>query len=320
MSIRSSTFQLALALDGAIRAGYMLAAVFRMNLRQVEVFRVVMTNGTTARAAEVLHVSQPAISKMVQELERSVGFDLFKRIKGRLHPTQEGQLFYREVEQAFTGLTHLRGAAARIRDYGSGEIRIACLSALSTNILPRALQAFMADNPKVAVTFQARMSSNVRDLVASGQFDLGIVADEIDRTGVEIEDFTQFRVALAVPSGHKLEALETVRPVDLEDQAFIALAPEDTTRREAEAAFRASGVAPRIVMETPYSTTICAMVAAGIGVGLVNPLTAEPYIGRGLTLKPFEPKLHFRTLLITPPNRPPSSVVEGFIEKLRQTV
>ncbi|MCV3768942.1 LysR substrate-binding domain-containing protein [Rhizobium sp. TRM95796] len=291
-----------------------------MNLRQVEVFRVVMTNGTTARAAEVLHVSQPAISKMIQELERSLGFDLFKRIKGRLQPTQEGQLFFREVEQAFLGLSHLRGAAARIRDYGSGEIRIACLSALSTNVLPRALHDFMAANPNVAVTFQARMSSNVRDLVASGQFDLGIVADEIDRTGVEVEEFARFRVAIALPKGHPLEALDVVRPADLAGQPFIALAPEDTTRREAEIAFAKEGVAVRTVMETPYSTTICAMVAAGIGVGLVNPLTAEPYDGHGLSLRPFEPALHFRTLLITPPNRLPSTILEDFIRVLRRAI
>ena len=291
-----------------------------MNLRQVEVFRVVMTNGTTARAAEVLHVSQPAISKMIQELERSLGFDLFRRIKGRLHPTPEGQLFFREVEHAFLGLAHLRGAAARIRDFGSGELRIACLSALSTNVLPRALHAFMTRNPKVAVTFQARMSSTVRDLVATGQFDLGIVADEIDRTGVVAADFAQFRVAVAVPDGHPLLVHDTLKPQDLADHPFIALAPEDTTRSEAEAAFHEAGVSVRIVMETPYSTTICAMVAAGIGIGLVDPLTAEPFIGRGLTLKPFEPALHFRTLLITPPNRMASLHLEEFIHDLQNAI
>jgi DNA-binding transcriptional LysR family regulator len=291
-----------------------------MNLRQVEVFRVVMTSGTTARAAEILHVSQPAVSKMIQELERSLGFDLFQRIKGRLYPTQEGQLFFREVEQAFLGLAHLRGAAARIRDYGSGELRIACLSALSTNVLPRALQSFMVKNPNVAITFQARMSSNVRDLVASGQFDLGIVADEIDSTGVEVEEFARFRVAVAMPQGHPLEALEVIQPADLTGYPFIALAPEDTTRREAEHAFASVGVTVRPVMETPYSTTICAMVAAGIGVGLVNPLTAEPYVGQGLVLRPFEPALHFRTLLITPPNRLASRNLDEFIRVLRAAI
>lgn len=291
-----------------------------MNLRQVEIFRVVMTSGTTARAAEILHVSQPAVSKMIQELERSLGFHLFQRIKGRLHPTQEGQLFFREVEQAFLGLAHLRGAAARIRDYGSGELRIACLSALSTNVLPRALQAFMTRNPNVAITFQARMSSNVRDLVASGQFDLGIVADEIDSTGVAVEEFARFRVAVAMPQGHPLETLDVVHPSDLHGHRFIALAPEDTTRREAEEAFERAGVTIRPVVETPYSTTICAMVAAGIGVGLVNPLTAEPYLGHGLVLRPFEPALHFRTLLITPPSRLASRNLEEFIGHLRAAV
>ncbi|MFO0993970.1 MAG: LysR substrate-binding domain-containing protein [Hyphomicrobiales bacterium] len=291
-----------------------------MNLRQVEVFRVVMTNGTTARAAEVLHVSQPAVSKMIQELERSLGFALFQRVKGRLHPTPEGQLFFREVEHAFLGLAHLRGAAARIRDFGSGELRIASLSALSTNVLPRALKTFMSRNPNVAVTFQARMSATVRDLVASGQFDLGIVADEIDQTGVVVSEFARFQVAVAVPDGHPLEGCATVRPQDLAGHAFIALAPEDTTRGEAEAVFQNAGVKIRTVMETPYSTTICAMVAAGIGIGLVDPLTAEPYIERGLTLKPFEPALHFRTLLITPPNRMASRLLQEFIADLRQAI
>jgi DNA-binding transcriptional LysR family regulator len=291
-----------------------------MNLRQVEVFRVLMTNGTTARAAEILHVSQPAVSKMIQDLERSLGFDLFSRIKGRLHPTPEGQLFHREVEHVYLGLTHLRGAAARIRDFGSGELRIGCLSALSTNLLPRALKSFMSRNPNVAVTFQARMSSTVRDLVASGQFDLGIVADEIDQTGVAVAEFAKFRVAVALPQGHPLEHLEIIRPQDLADVPFVALAPEDTTRAEAERAFQNANVKVRVVMETPYSTTICAMVAAGIGVGLVDPLTAEPYIDRGLSLRKFEPEMYFRTLLITPPNRIASRHLQEFIDDLRQAI
>ena len=287
-----------------------------MNLRHVEAFRAVMTTGTTARAAEVLHVSQPAISKAVGQLERSVGFALFHRIKGRLQPTAEGRLLHREIEETFAGLAHLRGAAARIRDHGSGELRVACLSALSTTVVPRALHAFLDRHQGVAVTFQARMSSVVRDLVAEGRFDLGIVADEIDQAGVEVRPFARYRVAVALPEGHPLERLEVIHAADLAGEPFIALAPEDTTRREAERAFAAAGITVRALLETPYSTTICAMVAAGIGVGLVNPLTAEPYVGQGLTLRPFEPALHFRTLLILPPGRPPSRIMEEFIADL----
>jgi DNA-binding transcriptional LysR family regulator len=289
-----------------------------MNLRQVEVFRAVMTNGTTARAAEVLRISQPAVSKAVAEMERAIGFALFHRIRGRLQPTAEAQLFFREVEQTFAGLAHLRGAAARIRDYGSGELRIACLSALSTNVVPRALRAFLDRNPKVAITFQARMSSVVRDLVASGQFDLGLAADEIDKTGLEVRPFADDRVAVALPDGHRLLARDVLHPVDLAGEAFVALAPEDTARREAERALAEAGVSLRTIIETPYSTTICAMVAAGLGIGFVDPRTAEPYLGRGLSLRPFEPALHFRTLLILPPNRPPSALMQEFIADLKR--
>lgn len=289
-----------------------------MNLRQIEVFRAVVTHGTTARAAEVLGVSQPAVSKMIQDMEHSIGFLLFHRIKGRLKSTAEGQLFFREVEQTFTGLAHLRGAAARIRDYGSGELRIASLSALSTNVIPRALASFIKSHPGIAVTFQTRMSSVVRDLVASGQFDVGVVADEIDKAGVEHRPFAQFRAEVAMPEGHPLEALSVIRPADLAGHPFIALSPEDTTRQEAEAVLAREGVKLRTVLETPFSMTICAMIAAGLGVGLVDPLTANPYLGRGLVLRPFEPALHFRTLLILPPHRPPSRNVEDFIVELER--
>ena len=115
---------------------------------------------------------------------------------------------------------------------------------------------------------------------------------------------------------HPLERLDIIRPADLAGHPFIALSPEDTTRQRAEAALDAEGVTLSIILETPYSTTICAMVAAGLGIGLVDPLTATPFEGHGLVLRPFEPKLDFRTLLILPPHRPPSQIVEDFIGAL----
>lgn len=286
-----------------------------MNIRQIEAFQAVMVNGTASRAAEVMRISQPAVSKAIQELERAVGFALFERTKGRMVPTLEAQLFFREVESTFQGLGRLRSAAARIRDFGSGEIRIATLSALSTNVVPKALQAFRARRPNVAVTVQVPMSAVVRDLVASGQFDLGLAADEIDGTGVHARPFATFRAVVALPNGHELEGKTVIEPQDLDGKDFIALSPEDTTRRQADLIFSAVGSQPKVVIETPYSTTICAMVAEGLGVGLVNRLTASPFEGRGLSIRPFSRGVHFRTLILTPPSKPPSHVVNDLIQE-----
>ncbi|MBB4184722.1 LysR substrate-binding domain-containing protein [Sinorhizobium terangae] len=289
-----------------------------MNLRQIEVFHAVMTNGTASRAAEVLRISQPAVSKAIQELERGTGLALFHRINGRLVPTSEAQLFFREVEQSFTGLIHLRSAAARIRDFGSGEIRLASLSALSTNVVPKALYAFQKRHPEVAITFQARMSSMVKDLVSSGQFDIGLAADEIDLAGVDAQPFANYRTAIALPANHHLTERTVICPQDLHGEAFIALAPEDTTRRQIDAIFEAEAVKPKIVLETPYSTTICAMVNAGLGCGVVNPITAEPFLGKNIVIRPFERAVYFRTLLLLPPNGRPSKIVRDLMSELKK--
>ena len=272
-----------------------------MNLRQVEVFQALMANGTASRAAEVLRISQPAVSKAIQELERQIGFALFHREKRRMIPTAEARLFFQEVQASFAGLIHLRAAAARIRDFGSGEIRLVSLSALSTNLVPRALRAFQLRHPDVTITFQARMSSLVKDLVASGQFDIGLAADEIDLTGVDASLFYRQRLVIAMPEDHPLAALDIVRPEDLHGRNFITLAPEDTSRQQLERVLAERGVKPKIVLETPYSTTVCAMVQAGLGCGMISPLTAEPYLGRNLTWRRLEPGIHARTLLILPP-------------------
>jgi DNA-binding transcriptional LysR family regulator len=291
-----------------------------VNQRQIEVFHAVMTTGTASRAAEVLRISQPAVSKAIQELERSVGFALFDRKKGRMVPTPEAQLFESEVEASFIGMAHLRTSAARIRDFGSGEIRITSLSALSTNIVPTALSAFRKKHPLVAITFQTHMSSIVRDLVAAGHFDLGIAADEVDVAGVITRPFMTNRACIALYPGHPLEHLDVITPADLHGQEFIALAPEDTTRMEVDRIFARESVQPRIVLETPFSTTVCAMVQAKLGCGLIQPLTAEMYVNHGVILKPFKPEVHFRALLLFPPNRRPSRILQDYIAELHRAV
>ena len=291
-----------------------------LNLRQVEIFHAVMVNGTTQRAAEVLHISQPGISKAIQELERQLGFALFHRTRRRLVPTAEAHFYFREVEESFAALSRLRSAAARIRDFGSGEIRIATLSALSTNIVPRALVRFRKRHPDVSITLQTHMSSTVKELVAAGQFDLGLAADEIDVSGVEAQTLSTFRGAIALPDDHPLCRKTDLEPLDLNDQDFIALSPEDTTRQDLERVLDSAGSRVKTVLETPFANTICAMVQAGMGIGFINPICAEPFLGKGVALRPFVPSLEFRTLLVRPPAIPPSQIVRDCIDAFREEI
>ena len=143
-----------------------------------------MRCGTTSRAAEVLGITQPAVSRSIVEFERSVGFPLFARIRNRLVATPEGRMLYDEIKAALHGLDSIRATAARIRDQGSGEIRVASLLSASHSVVPRAVAVFQRKHPNVRITLLSLPSRDVRGLIVSGQFDVGLAADLIDTTGV----------------------------------------------------------------------------------------------------------------------------------------
>jgi DNA-binding transcriptional LysR family regulator len=283
-----------------------------MNFRQLEIFRAVMVSGSASRAAELLGITQPAVSRAIGELEQRIGFALFDRVKGRLVPTPEGQLFFRDVTASFVGLDSLRAAAARIRDFGSGAVRIASLAALGSTLVPRAVRIFRAKNPQIAITLQIASSSSVRDYVMNGQFDIGLAADEVDLTGVDHSVFASFRAVCAMAANHPLAHRPVVRAVDLDGVEFLALAPEDRARTRMTEAFEAANVRPQITIETPNSATICALALSGAGIGLVNPAAADGFQERGLILRPFEPAVYFKAFILYRPDTQRARLVREF--------
>lgn len=287
-----------------------------MNYRQLETFRAVMLSGSASRAADLLDITQPAVSRSVAELERVVGFALFERIRGRLVPTPEAKLLLAEVEQSFVGLDRLRAEAARIRDFGAGSIRIASLAALGSTLVPRPIRAFQAKHPDVPLTLQVHSSSQVRALVANGSFDLGLAANEIELSGIEHRVFGSSRALCALPPGHPLTAKAVVEPADLHEQRFVALATEDRARQQIDALLAKNGVRPKIVVETPASATVCALALEGVGIGLVNPLATDGYALRGLALRPFEPAIYFKELLLFRPDAQKARLVKSFVAEL----
>lgn len=287
-----------------------------MNYRQLETFRAVMLSGSASRAAELLDITQPAVSRTVAELERVVGFGLFERIRGRLIPTPEAKLLLAEVEQSFVGLDRLRAEAARIRDFGAGSIRIASLAALGSTLVPRAIRAFQANHPDVPLTLQVHSSTQVRALVANGSFDLGLVANEIELSGIEHRAFGSFRALCALPPGHRLAGKSVIEPGDLQAERFVALATEDRARQQIDALFAKLGVRPKIVVETPASATVCALALEGVGVGLVNPAATDGFALRGLVLRPFEPAIYFKSILLFRPDAQKARLVKAFVAEL----
>lgn len=287
-----------------------------LNYRQLETFRAVMLSGSASRAAELLDITQPAVSRTIAELEKGVGFVLFERIKGRLVPTPEAQMLLNEVEKSFVGLDRIRAEAARIRDFGAGSLRIASLAALGATLVPRAIYKFHQKQPEIAVNLQIHASSVVRELVSTGGFDIGLAADEVDLTGLEHQAFASVRAVCALPPGHALASKSAISPKDLDGVRFIALAPEDRARRRLDAILQAEGVVPKTIVETPSSGTLCALALSGVGIGITNPAAAEGFAMRGLEFRPFEPAVYFKSILLFRPDSQKTRLVKSFVAEL----
>ena len=270
-----------------------------MDIRQVEAFRAVAQEGGFSRAARVLRVGQPSLTRSVARLESALGFALFSRGQGAARLTAEGEAFLREVENSFVGMERLRVAAQDIRSFGSGRLRIACLPALSGRLMADALRQFTAAHPAVTVTLQVRPSSTVHEWVASRQVDLGIATARTGFAALEDEALLTLAGVLLVPRDHRLARLRRpARPADLLDEPFLALCQNENTRHVAEAVFAAAGVSPAVRLETGNSATLCAMVAAGLGVALVNPMVAAELTGLPVVAKPFQPDVRFSYRLL----------------------
>ncbi|RWQ03533.1 MAG: LysR family transcriptional regulator [Mesorhizobium sp.] len=214
-----------------------------MNLHDVDVFNAIMITRGAGAAATLLDTSQPAISRSLAKLEAELGFKLFDRIRGRLVATREGELFHAEVKANLVGLDRLKLRAAQIKEVGTGTIRVASLSALGHGLVPRAIVAFSRKHPQVRISYQVRTSNVVRDLVASGSFDIGLAADEVDTSGVLHSVFNTPRAVCVMPKNHRLAEKAVITPTDLADEAFLALSPEDTVRVAIQG-FRRAGRAP----------------------------------------------------------------------------
>ncbi len=295
-----------------------LAVARRINHRQLEAFQAVMESGTVTAAAERLYITQPAVTRLIQDLEHTVGFALFERRKGRLSATVEAQVLYEEVERSFTGLDKILQTAADIRTFNSGTLRIAALPALALGFLPRVIRRFSERHPNVSISLQIRSSTKVMEWIASQQFDIGFAAVQQSHPAVVQELLLEAPFVAIMPADHPLARKKRLEPKDFEGQDFISLRPELNTRGRIDEIFAAANVRRRTVIDTQLAAAVCKLVAEGGGLSLVEPVTAAEFMGQGIVARPFRDDLIFRYSLLRPLYRPLSMVTRTLVDLVRR--
>lgn len=285
--------------------------------RHIEVFRAVMIAGSVTKAADLLNTSQPTVSRELARMEQTIGFALFERIAGRLRPTMPALALFEEVRQSYAGLERVASAAARLRAFREGQLSVITLPAFSHSILPDAFLRFHGRHPGVSLSIETQESPLLEEWLTAQRYDLGLTEHDSAPPGTRLELLAQVDEVCVLPDGHPLLARAAVELADFAGQAFVSLSASDPYRVQIDEAFTQAGVLPRSIVETPTAVSVCTFVRQGLGLAIVNPLTALDFVGRGLHIRPLTRSFPFRVNVVFPEHRPGNPLVGAFMESLR---
>jgi DNA-binding transcriptional LysR family regulator len=286
-----------------------------MDVKLLEAFRAVVDSRSVTAAAQALGITQPAVSGQIAKLEESVGFPLFERGGGRLKPTPEGMLFYAEASRVLGEFDRLAATTVQIRDGQSGRLVIASHPAAAISILPPLVAAFVAERPGVSVRLVSRHSDVVSQLLPTEGYDLGIAELPVDETDVRVVRY-QMRCVVILPPRHPLASRKLLTPGLLSGQPMVAPARSPQMLSRVYGTFAAADAQINAVVEAEFFASCCALVAAGTGWSLVDPLSALSFSHLGLVTRPFEPAVVYEIGVFHRRDREPSVLAAAFLDLL----
>ncbi|MBN3562250.1 LysR substrate-binding domain-containing protein [Aliamphritea spongicola] len=290
-----------------------------MNVKQIAAFRAVMISGSTVGAAKMLYISQPAVTRLIKDLEDRCGFALFERRSSRLFPTPEAESLYQEVKRHFMGMDQLAQSVEQIRTLRTGRLRIAAMPALAYSVLPRVVSNFMQTREDVSLTLTPGSSVNVAKMVGSQQFDLGIVMLPVDARELTFHRCYRTHCRFICNADHPYADRQEIIAEDLHEQDFVTIGEQNPlTRYRIDAALQAKHIHPRQSIETPMFITVQALVKEGLGVSIIDPFTASIFTESGGKSLNFRPDIPFYFAFITPVNKQISALAEEFIHCFEQ--
>ncbi|MEO1536733.1 MAG: LysR substrate-binding domain-containing protein [Pseudomonadota bacterium] len=284
-------------------------------LRQLEAFKAFVETGNVSRAAELLYVSQPAVSKMLSHFEDDVEMALIDRSSNRPVVTERGMQVYEEIDRVFTGVDQIEQAIAAIRAKERSLITVGVPPGFPSKLLSIAAQKLRADHPKISVSFFVRSSEFISHGILSRKMDLGLIALNLDHPNVRSDPFFDDDMVVVMHPDHPLAEREAVHIKDLQGEKIVAFTPGSLSRVAMDRACANEDFEPDIVLQATTAQNCCAFIADGLGIGIMSPLFVHDHIGE-LVCRPLNPSLLLRILAVRPVDRSERRAVGAVLNAL----
>ena len=282
--------------------------------RSLEAFREVMRTGSVSGAAEELLISQPAVSRLIRELEERLDLRLFTRHGGRIVATPAAHEFWMEVERSFTGLKHIERAAQQIKRGQRATLSIAAAPAFAQAALPQAVAELHQLRPEFRAEFFSMTTLPVVRQVALRQCQIGFGIPTQHKSEIDVVRTGALPYRFIAPAGHFLGEKVEVEIEDLSGLDFVGFVDSTMTGRSFDRRFARMRKPPVMKMRSYLSIVIAALVRRGLGVGIVDPFTAEEHERAGGIVRPLNTEERFEYSVIKPIGEKLSPECEALVE------
>ncbi len=286
-----------------------------ISLRQLRAFLAVARQRHFRRAADHLHLSQPAVSRHIADLEAELGVRLFDRNTREVVPTEAGRYLESAIERV---LDELEGVLGHVHSEGErrrGKVRIASVPTLSASLMPSCIADCAREYPELTIQLHDQAQTLVLDSVRGGEVDFGIAIDPPEGGDFDCETILCDPFYLACRPDHPFARLKTVSWKKLQGQPLILLDYSSGSRRLIDHALRKYDIDADVVQQTGHTHTAFRMVEAGLGITITPALASPP---PSLAMRPLTPTEHRNVMLIHRHHRSLSPLAALVWNRLRE--
>ncbi len=253
-----------------------------LNLHFLRMFATVVRTGSFSRAAEILNISQPAISKGVRDFELQVGCRLLNRSPKGVVPTPEGLALSRHAEALFAVERAAEEELSALRGLHNGSLRIGASTTIATYVIARYLGVFHRAHPGVDLHLVSANTRDIAEQMATQDIDIGLVEGPIEERNLVAEPWRTDVMKLIVAQDHAFAAAkEPIDPKQLEKDVLIVREPGSGSREVVTKALAAYGIEPVRTLEIGSTAAIKQVVAAGLGVSIVSAVSVKDQVQLG---------------------------------------
>lgn len=287
-----------------------------LSQRSLEVFREVMLYGSLVGAAQRLHISQPAVSRHISDLETQTGLTLFRRSGNRATPTKEALSLLAEVDRAFIGLREIEAQLPRIASGEVESVTLAAMPVVATTMLPEVVAELADTFPGANVELQSADSTHIIPRVRGGSFALGIVSLRQPTAAVHVMWQDSFPYYCLLPHNDPLTDKNVIQPSDLAGRRLIGYAETSMSGIMIDRALSGVSPPPTVKMRVHLSKTTWALVERGYGIAIVDSFAAHVHRSRGGMVRKFDTDTKFELTLIAWDGAVRDHYIKCFIDTL----